>query len=295
VRHHSENRRGIVYMVSGMACFVVNDSIVKYVGQTLGVTQLVAVRGAMAVAMLAAVAWKTGAVEQWRTLVHRIVGWRLVLDALTTLTFIGSLMHLPIGNATAINLGAPLIIALLAVLFLHERPGWQRWIAIGGGFIGIVLVIQPKVDGFNAWSLLCLLSTVLQSVRDMITRQLPGAVPSILVGFAAVGFITLAAAGLTLVEGWQPVGHVELALLAVASVLLSAGYWFLISSMRHGEMTLVAPFRYSGLIVALVAGYIVWGEVPTPVAWSGIALLLAAGIYLLHGERKKREVDLPTA
>src|SRR5690349_17958746 len=92
VRHESENRRGIVYMVSGMACLVVNDSIVKYVGETIGVTQVVAVRGAIAVALLAAVAWRTGAVAQWRTLVHRIVGWRLVLDALTTLTFIGSLM-----------------------------------------------------------------------------------------------------------------------------------------------------------------------------------------------------------
>lgn len=290
-----ENRRGIVYMISGMACLVVNDSIVKYVGQTLGVTQLVAVRGVMAVAVLGAVAWKTGAIAQARTLVHRVVGWRLVLDALTTLTFIGSLMHLPIANATAINLGAPLIMALLAVLFLHEHPGWQRWIAIGGGFVGIVLIIQPKVEGFNAWSLLCLVATVLQSVRDMITRQLPRAVPSILVGFAAVAFITLAAAGLSLLEGWQPVGRAELGLLAIAAVLLAAGYWFLISSMRHGEMTLVAPFRYSGLIVALAAGFIVWGEMPTAVAWGGIALLLVAGIYLLHDERRKRADDVPTA
>lgn len=291
-----ENRRGIVYMVSGMACLVINDSIVKYVGQTLGVTQLVAVRGAMAVAILAAVAWKTNALVEWRTLLHRVVGWRLVLDALTTLTFIGSLMHLPIANATAINLGAPLMMALLAVFVLHEHPGWRRWAAIGVGFVGIVLIIQPRIEGFNAWSLLCLIATVFQSVRDLITRSLPRAVPSILVGFAAVGFITLAAAGISVVEGWQPVGRRELGLLAVAAVLLAAGYWFLISSMRHGEMTLVAPFRYSGLIVALAAGFIVWGEVPSTVAWGGIALLLGAGVYLLHDERRRRLLDdLPTA
>jgi drug/metabolite transporter (DMT)-like permease len=219
-----------------------------------------------------------------------------MLDALTTLTFIGSLMHLPIANATAINLGAPLIMAMLAVFYLHEHPGWRRWLVIGVGFVGIVLIIQPKVEGFNAWSLLCLTATVFQSVRDLITRSLPRAVPSILVGLAAVAFITLAAASLSFVEGWKPVGRHELGLLAVAAVLLAAGYWFLISSMRHGEMTLVAPFRYSALIVALAAGFIVWGEVPSAVAWGGIALLLGAGVVLLHDERRRRLLDdLPTA
>ena len=291
----TENRRGILYMVCGMSSLVLNDSIVKYVGQTLSVTELVSVRGVMAASILFVVAHALGATAQLRTLVDRRIVVRMVFDCLTTLFFIWSLMHLPIGNATAINLGAPLIMALLAVFFLGEHPGFRRWLAIGAGFVGIIMVIQPRLEGFNAWSLMCLAATVFQSVRDLLTRRIPYEVPTILIALATVAFITLIASGLTFAQGWQPVGAHELLLLAIAAVLLSAGYYFIIAGMRHGEMSVVAPFRYSGLLVALLAGFVGWGEVPSGVAWGGIALLLGAGVYLLHEERRRQADDLPSA
>jgi drug/metabolite transporter (DMT)-like permease len=291
----TENRRGILYMVTGMAALVVNDSAVKYVGQSVGVAQMIFVRGVMAIVMLGAVARAVGATARLHTLADRTVATRVVLDCLTTFLFIVSLMHLPIGNATAINLGSPLIMALLAVFLLGEHPGFRRWLAIGAGFAGIVLVIQPRLEGFNAWSLMCLAATLFQSVRDLLTRRIPSEVPTILIALATVSFITLIAGSITLILGWQPIGRSEILLLAIAAVLLAVGYWLIINSMRHGEITVVAPFRYSGLLVALLTGFIVWGEVPTAIAWGGIALLLAAGVYLLHEERRRREDDLPSA
>ncbi len=291
----SANRRGILYIVTGMACLVVNDSAIKYVGQSVGVGQMITVRGVMAALMLLGVARAVRATKHLRTLLNRTLAVRVMLDCLTTLLFIFSLMHLQIGNATAINLASPLMMAVLAVVFLGEHPGWRRWLAIGAGFVGIVMVIQPRLDGFNAWSLMCLGATLSQSFRDLVTRHIPRDVPSILIALAAVSFITVSASGLSLLEGWQPMGWLEIALLAIAAALLAAGYWLMINSMRHGEISVVAPFRYSGLLVALATGYIVWGEVPSAMAWAGIALLLAAGVYLLHDERRRREDDLPTA
>ena len=294
-RESAENRRGILYIVAGMACLVVNDSAVKYVGQSMSVAQLICVRGVMAVAMLFGVAHALGIIGRLPTLLNRAVGRRLVFDCTTTLLFIFSLMHLPIGNATAINLASPLMMALLAVMFLGERPGVRRWIAIAIGFAGIVMVIQPRVDGFNAWSLMCLGATVSQSVRDLLTRSIPPAIPSILIALASLTFITSIAAVGVLIEGWQPIATFELGLLAIAAALLAAGYFFMIASMRHGEMSVVAPFRYSGLLVALVTGFVVWGDVPNGLAWGGIALLIGAGVYLLHEERRRRSDELPTA
>jgi drug/metabolite transporter (DMT)-like permease len=77
--------------------------------------------------------------------------------------------------------------------------------------------------------------------------------------------------------------------------LLATGYYFIVNCMRHGEMSLVAPFRYTGLLVAVTMGYVVWGEVPNVLAWVGIALLLAAGVHLLHGERQRDRLDAPLA
>jgi drug/metabolite transporter (DMT)-like permease len=80
----------------------------------------------------------------------------------------------------------------------------------------------------------------------------------------------------------------QFGLLAAASVLLSIGYYLLTVSMRAGEMSVVAPFRYSGLLFALVLGYLVWGDVPNALASLGIVLLVGAGIAVLRGQRGPR-------
>lgn len=285
--HARANRRGILYMASGMSCLVINDSLMKYLGQTFGVAQLVCIRGIMAILMILAVAQALGVTARMGTLLDPRVATRAAIDSIGTLLYLGSLMHLPIGNATAINLAAPLIMALLAVFFLGEHPGIRRWLAIGAGFIGVILVIQPRLDNFNAWALMCLTATIFQSTRDLQTRRIAADVPAILIALASVGFVTVIASGLILIQGWRPIGHFAIGLLAIAAALLAAGYYLIVNSMRHGEMSMVAPFRYCGLLVALLTGFIVWGEVPSALAWGGIALLLAAGVYLLHDERRR--------
>ena len=293
--HAAANRRGILYMATGMACLVLNDTVMKYMGQSLGVAQLISVRGIMAVIMVLAVARAIGATSRLPTLMNRKVIVRSALDALATLLYLASLMHLPIGNATAINLASPLMLSLLAVLVLGEQPGLRRWLAIGAGFAGVVLVVQPRLDGFNAWALVCLAGTAGGSVRDLLTRRISSAVPAILLTLASVSFVTVLATGFTFIQGWRPIDLSGIGLLAIAAALLAAGYYLIVNSLRHGEMSIVAPFRYSGLLVALVTGFIVWGDVPSALAWAGIALVLAAGIYLLHDERRRRAVDPPLA
>jgi hypothetical protein len=73
----------------------------------------------------------------------------------------------------------------------------------------------------------------------------------------------------------------------------AAGYYLIVNSMRHGEVSVVTPFRYSGMLVALLTGFFVWGDIPSALAWGGIALLFASGIYLLHEDRRRRADDLP--
>ena len=97
----------------------------------------------------------------------------------------------------------------------------------------------------------------------------------------AVAVTTLAGV-LSLAQGWQAFTSVQLALLATASVFLSVGYYLLILSNRAGDMSVVAPFRYVGLLFALILGWAVWGDLPNALAWTGIALLLGAGLYMLR-------------
>jgi drug/metabolite transporter (DMT)-like permease len=202
-------------------------------------------------------------------------------------SYLVSLFHLPIANATAINMATPLMITLLAGLLLGERVGARRWLLIGLGFAGVLLVVQPGPQGFNVWGWLCVGSTVLNAVRDLVTRRLPGDAPSGTVALASALAVTSLAGVLTLVQsssqGWMPIGGADLLRLAVAAVFLAVAYRLTVAATRIGELSVVAPFRYSALLLAVLLGWVIWGDVPNTLAWAGIALIITAGMVLLRG------------
>lgn len=282
------NRRGILAMAGGMACFVSNDALVKLVSAQLPTAQLIFLRGVLATLLLAVLCHALGATRRWRQLGDRKVLLRAGFDAVATLAYLTALFHLPIGNATAINMAAPLFITLFAVFLFRERVGPGRWLAIATGFAGVLLVVQPAGAGFNAWALLCLLGTLLHAGRDLATRAIAPAIPSILVTLGSAAAVTLLSGALALAGPWQPVAAPSFGLLAAASVFLSGGYVLMTVAMRGGEMSVVAPFRYTGLLFALLLGFALWGEVPDALAWGGIALLVGAGVVVLRGERRPR-------
>jgi drug/metabolite transporter (DMT)-like permease len=286
------NRRGIAAMSLGVACFVSNDAIVKFVGESLAASQLIFLRGVFATLLLLAVTHAMGATRRMGDLLRPKIVVRAILDSLATVTYLTSLFHLPIGNATAINMATPLFITLFAVIAFKEQVGAGRWLAIGTGFAGVLLVVQPSGAAFNAYALLCLGGTLLHASRDLMTRTISRGIPSLLVTLSTAIAVTSLSGAWSLFVAWKPMNAVHLLQLAGAGVFLSGGYYLLTVSMRAGEMSVVAPFRYTGLLFALFFGYVVWGDVPNALAWGGIALLVAAGFYVLHSERTRARPEL---
>jgi drug/metabolite transporter (DMT)-like permease len=282
------NRLGILAMTGAMACFIVNDALVKYTSQTIPAAQLIFVRGVMASLLVLAVARAMGATRRITEVARGWVAVRAIVDAVATVLFLVSLFHLPLANATAINMASPLFITVLAAIFLGERLGPPRWLAVGVGFLGVLLIIQPQAKGFNVYTLVCLFATVLLSVRDLLTRRVHARIPSILITLSNTFAVTLLAGGLSLIEGWRPFGAFELGLLAVAAIFLSAAYYLIVIGTRHGDLSLIAPFRYTALLFATIAGFLVWGDRPNALAWCGIALVIASGVYVLRASRRAR-------
>jgi drug/metabolite transporter (DMT)-like permease len=234
-----------------------------------------------------AAAQAMGLLGQLRTAAQRWVMARAAADAMATMLYLTALFHMPIGNATAINLAGPLFITVFAACFLGERVTASRWTAIGLGFIGVLLVIQPKASGFNGFALVCLVATIFHATRDLLTRRIPAGVPVIMVTLGTAVAVTLVSGAVSLVEGWQAFGWRETLCLAAASVLLSMGYYLLVYAMRQGEISLVTPFRYSTLLFAVIIGFIVWGDLPNTMAWCGIGLLVGSGLFILQRERSR--------
>ena len=289
-QHSAANRRGIAFMTLSMASFIVNDTLVKHVGTSLPGPQLIFIRGLFASILMLAVAAATGGLRSadtagggLRLLLGRRVFWRSVLDATATMVYLTSLFHLPIGNATAINMATPLVISLMAAVVLRERISGARWLAIIVGFVGVLLVVQPAANAFNTWALLCLSGTLLGAARDLLTRAIHANVPSVLVTLSTAIATCLLAGGVALLlQEWAPVSLEQLVMLGIAGVFLSIAYYLLVVSLRAGEMSVISPFRYTALLFALLVGWAVWGDVPNLLAWIGIALLVGAGLYMLR-------------
>ena len=197
-----------------------------------------------------------------------------------------ALFQIPFAIATAINLSTPLVLTVLAVLILKEDVRWRRWTAVTVGFLGVLLVIQPRPGDINAWTWLVLLATFIGAVRDIIARYLPPAVPTLVVSFTTALGVAFVGCIWALVEGWQPMDWRGLGFIVASSLLLAAGYQFLVVALRSGgEISVMASFRYSSILWALGIGYVVWGEVPNALAIAGIGVIVGSGLYILHRER----------
>ena len=273
-------------MAAAMAGFTMNDAITKAVSSEMNFGEIMLVRGVVAIALIATLAWHQGAVRPLRTLVMKPVALRVVGEVLGTVTFLAAIVHLPLANTAAIFQALPLAVTLGAALMFGEPVGWRRWLAIMAVFIGVLIIVRPGVEGFNQFTLFALVSVVFCAVRDLATRRIPAQVPSLFITLVTTVTVTLAGAAIIIpLGGWTPPSSRALGLLTLAAVLLLIGYQCVIMALRSGDISAVAPFRYSALLWAMLLGYLVFGDVPDAMMVTGATIIVLSGLYAFYRER----------
>ncbi|WP_170447802.1 DMT family transporter [Ruegeria arenilitoris] len=280
------NVKGALLMMGSMAAFTVNDTLVKAAGQEVPLFQLVALRGLLATILVFALARHLGALhlrfgrhDRW------LVAFRCVAELSATFFFLTALMHMPLANVTAVLQALPLTVTLGAALFFSEQIGWRRIMAIALGFAGMLLIVRPGPDGFSIYAMYALIAVICVTARDLITRRMSPEVPSMVVTLATSLTITTGAAIASAFQGWVPMTPGSGMLIASAAVFVLLGYLFSVMVMRVGEVSFVAPFRYSSLIWALGLGWAVFGDWPDRITMLGAALVVSAGLFTLFRER----------
>ena len=275
-------------MSAAMAAFTINDAITKAVSSEMNFGQIMLVRGLVAIVLIAALAWHRDALRPLRTLMMKPVALRVVGEIGGTISFMAAIVHLPLANTAAIFQALPLAITFGAALIFGEPVGWRRWSAIAAGFVGVLIVVRPGIEGFNQFSLLALTSVVFCAVRDLATRQIPAQIPSLFITLVTTVTITITGAVILLpLGGWTAPSGGALGLLALAAVLLLIGYQCIIMALRSGDISAVAPFRYSALLWAMVLGYLVFGDVPDTMMVAGASIIVLSGLYAFYRERKR--------
>jgi drug/metabolite transporter (DMT)-like permease len=152
----------------------------------------------------------------------------------------------------------------------------------------VMVVIRPGLEGFDAWSLVALGSMIFITIRDLTTRTMPRGIPVLLVALVTAIAVALTGPiyGLVADETWAAPTWNSLLLVGGAAVFLIGGYMLAVDFMRHGDIAVVAPFRYIVILWAIIVGYLVWGEVPDEAMIIGTALIIASGIYTIQRERR---------
>ncbi len=281
----SPNIRASLYMMLSMLGFTVNDMFIKSLDGSLPVSQIMAIRGSLLLVFILAIAWQQQVLSRVRELFIPLVLLRSLGEAGATLLFLTALAHLPFATISAILQSLPLAVAMGAAIFLSEPVGWRRWIAIGIGFIGVLIIIRPGSSSFDVYTVMILVSVLFAAGRDLITRRLPKALPSLLVSGATTVTIAIMGIVLTQAQGdWQPVSGVQIATLCTAAFFLFFGYQFIVLAMRTGEVAYVVPFRYTSLLWAVIFGYVVFSEVPDFYTVLGSSIVICTGLFTLYRE-----------
>lgn len=282
------NIRGILLITLSMACFAAEDAFIKTLTQSFSIGQVLAMAGLGGAALFAMVAISKGQAlfaPLWQTPTLLV---RTLAEGLGAMFFVSALSQVAMSSTAAVFQALPLAITLGAALFLKEQVGWRRWSAIIVGFIGVLMIIRPGLEGFNPATLLVLGAVAAIATRDLVSRRLPPDMSSYVVsfhGFAAlvVAGSALMLAGTTLPQGLNMPAGLQVAGAVVFGVL---GYYAIVIATRTGDASAITPFRYTRLIFSMILGMVVFSERPDLLTLAGSALIIASGLYTFLRERR---------
>ncbi len=279
--------RAGLYMVITTACFVASDTCIKLIGTTLPLAQVICLIGLVSSLFLLMVCGQQGILKGVPLFLTRTVLLRSLLDTMATFMFISALMHMPLANLSSVMQSVPLVVVAVGVIFLGEKAGLSRIAAVIAGFAGVLLIVKPSPQTISIYEFFAVGAVLVVAFRDLITKRIPAHVPLLVIALANAVFISVSGFGVGLAQGFKAVETWQLALLLGAGLMVTISYFFIVATVRLGDLSATAPFRYSEVVFAIIAGILVFGEYPDAVSYVGMALVIGAGLFAAHREATK--------
>ena len=270
-----------------MACFAVEDTFIKLLSARLPATQILFSVGFGGALITLALAVTLNVNLADKILLNKHVISRTIADLFGAFFFTSAMVLIPMSLLASILQATPLFVTLGAAILLGEKVGWRRWSAIFIGFLGVIIILQPGYGSFQLVSLLGLAAVLCLALRDVVTRDMATEIPTLTVTFYAclamgsAGFIAYPFFGTPIMPT-----TFEAILLVCAAIIGVTGYFLIVLATRKGDVSVIAPFRYSRLLFSLVLASLILGEMLTlPILLGGL-LVVSSGIYTFGRERR---------
>jgi drug/metabolite transporter (DMT)-like permease len=276
------NLRGIIVMVVAAGLFTLMDASMKLLSQHYPAMQVTALRSLASLPFVYAyVAWRSSfkAMLEVRWPLHILRG---VIAVVMLATFVIGLQNLALTETYTIFYVAPLMITALSVPVLGERVSRARWIAIGTGMAGVLVVLRPTGHGMLTWAGLAVIAVRVLGRTDSMESLM-------------FWLITMLAAGSTLLAWphWQALRAEDAWLIAFVGITGFCGQWGITYAFRHGEVSAIAPFEYTTLIWTLGLDRLIWKTVPDRYTLLGAAIIIGSGLFLARSEHVHAEAEHP--
>ncbi|WP_300066644.1 DMT family transporter [uncultured Ruegeria sp.] len=282
------NVNGILLVIAAMAAFTLEDMFIKQLTASVAPGQILVVLGLICAGVFFCMALFS------RQRIFVAVAWqplpmiRAMAEAVSAVAFVTALSMVDLSMVAAVFQAMPLAVTMGAALFLGEHVGWRRWSAIGVGFIGVLMIIRPGLEGFRPESLFVVVAVIGVAARDLITRRLDPRISSAVVSSQA--YLALVVGGAVLMilgaHPLEPLQAGQIGPYAGAVVFGVLGYYGIVTAMRVGEASAVTPFRYTRLLFSILAGVLVFNERPDLMTLAGSTLIIGSGLYTFIRERR---------
>ncbi|TPW31535.1 DMT family transporter [Martelella alba] len=284
--HVSAEARGAFFMTVAMAAFALEDLAVKKASTDIPVGEAAIIYGLIGTLGFALFARHRGERALHPAVFSKVMFLRSVCEIGGRLFYALALALTPLSNASAILQATPAIVALGAILFFSEQVTARKWLSILAGFVGVLLILRPGLEGFRAGAIFAVLGTVGFAGRDLATRAAPVSMSTAQIGVLGFSMLTIAGMILLLFSGGATMpAPMTWSVLSIALLFGAFAYCCLTLAMRTGRMASVSPFRYSRLLFALVLGVLILGERPDAISLLGSAIIIASGIVVLRDRR----------
>ena len=274
---------GIVMVNVGLFLWVVHDAMSKWLLESYPVIQLMFLRSVCSLPLLLLIMkWEQGRLS-FRTNRFWALVFRGLLSVLSFGLFLYGLKLMALGDAFAIGMSAPLMVAALAGPMLGEPPSRRQWVAVLVGFVAMLFMVRPggAIPFFGA--VVMLVSTVFFAFGLIMTRSI-GRTEGAGVMTFYVSAVFLVAAGVGVPFVWVATAPVDLFLMVIAGCLSAVALYCTTQAFRLAPVSLVVPFEYTSLVWAVLIGYLVWGDVPAPSVAVGATVIILTGLYLARTE-----------
>lgn len=281
-----ERLKGVTLMLAAVGTFAVMDALMKHLTVRYPAIQVACLRGASSLPFVFFSYLVTGRLGQLRPVRYGLHLARAVFALFMLWGFLWSLARASMADTYAIFMSAPLLVVMTAAILLREKVNRHVWLAIAAGIAGVVVMLRPSASGFASLAGLAALAAALAYAVVVVMVRVMSRTESTAAMVFWFLFALAAGAGALAAPDWVPIAGSDWPWIVAVGIAGWAGQHLITEAFRHAPASAIAPYEYTGLVWALVIDLAVWRTLPSGRMLAGAAIVVAAGLYLLHRQRE---------